>query len=325
VRDGISIERIRLKSKRGWESPITVLVTLPIFWILAFLRILREEFSLVYCHDFDTLIVGLLVKIVRKKPVLFDSHEYYPTLLKETMPPLITKIVTAFYYVLPRKADGVIVVNDYFRTFFKRCKTVTTIMNCPDSSFVPKQIEKKSQNSLIKIFYYGILSWDRGIIELIDSVKDINDVELLIAGNGPLQQEVERKSRKYQNVYYLGWVTNKEISILVSKSDIIPILYTPKSVNNLLASPLKLLLAMAAGLPVIVYNGTVLEKIVESEKCGISIPFGDIEEIKSAILLLKENRDLYHRLSMGSLRAYNQKYNWDIMKKRLIQLIEDLV
>lgn len=322
VKNGIVIKRIRLRSRAGYDSPITVLVTLPIFLLLAFLKMLQEKITIIHCHDLDTLIVGLLIKSIKKAFLIFDAREYYPSYVRTTMPEIIWRIVRVLYEVLPRKSDGVIIVNDYFKMFFNGCKRIVTVMNSPLSPMIHKVKKKRSP---FRVIYYGGLSRDRGVIRLIASVADLLGTELAIAGEGELKENVIALSKKYANVDYLGWITEEEISSLVSSSDLIPILYDPKKINHILASPNKLFLAMAMGKPVIVYEGTIMERIIKNEKCGISISYDNTKKIEEAILMLKENKVLYNELSNNCVRAFNEKYKWEIMEKRLISLYRSLI
>ena len=65
-------------------------------------------------------------------------------------------------------------------------------------------------------------------------------------------------------------------------------------------------------------DGTSMVKIVRDQKCGLVVPYGDVEAIKHAILTLKNDPALCKRLGENGRKAYETKYNWRIMEERLL-------
>lgn len=322
VVEGIYVRRVHIWSKYG--NLFLFVITAPIFWLLASLRILSRDVDIIHCHDFDTVPVGVLVKALRHGvKLVYDAHEYYPSSVRTTMPKIIWRIVKVLHEVLPRKSDIILIVNDHFKRFFKGYKPTVTVINAPLSS-VAHKARRKEKKPFFRVFYYGGLSRNRGVMNLIVSIVDLPGVELIIAGKGELEETIAMLSKKYRNLKYLGWITEEEISSLTSSSDLIPILYNPTIINNKWATPNKLFLAMVMGIPVIVCKGTLMEKIIKDERCGISVSYGDVEEIKKTIMVLKDNRDLYYELSRNGKRAFSEKYSWEIMEKRLVSLYESL-
>lgn len=45
-----------------------------------------------------------------------------------------------------------------------------------------------------------------------------------------------------------------------------------------------------------------------------------VEEVKEAIIKLKDNPGLCQQLGANGRKAYEQRYNWEIMRQRLIEL-----
>jgi glycosyltransferase involved in cell wall biosynthesis len=94
--------------------------------------------------------------------------------------------------------------------------------------------------------------------------------------------------------------------------------------NNRIGAPNKLFEAMAAGKPVIVSRGTFMSEVVEREKCGMSVTYGSAEELLGALQKLRDDPDLRESLGANGLRAAREKYNWSVMKQRLLKLYSDL-
>jgi glycosyltransferase involved in cell wall biosynthesis len=76
--------------------------------------------------------------------------------------------------------------------------------------------------------------------------------------------------------------------------------------------------------PIIVNDDTSMADIVRNEKCGIVVPYGDVEAIKKAISQLIQDRQLSNLLGENGRKAYETRYSWNIMETRLIHAYESL-
>ena len=83
----------------------------------------------------------------------------------------------------------------------------------------------------------------------------------------------------------------------------------------------KILEAMMCGLPVIT---NIAHEIVEETGCGIIVEY-DEEQIKEAIIALRDNRELRKRLSDNARKAFLKKYNWTNMEEKLFKIYDELM
>jgi glycosyltransferase involved in cell wall biosynthesis len=81
----ITIERIRLLSP---YDKVIVAFLLPIFWFYSILKLMKKKIDIIHCHDYDTMPIGLIIKYVKRVPLIYDSHEFYPGMVKEKLTPL---------------------------------------------------------------------------------------------------------------------------------------------------------------------------------------------------------------------------------------------
>lgn len=51
----------------------------------------------------------------------------------------------------------------------------------------------------------------------------------------------------------------------------------------------------------------------------------NVEQIRNAIIALKDNPELCERFGLNARRAYEEKYNWNIMRKRLLALYNKIL
>ena len=73
-----------------------------------------------------------------------------------------------------------------------------------------------------------------------------------------------------------------------------------------------------AGKPIIMNKDILASKIVENEKCGLLVDYGNVNDIKNALLKLINDPRLCEKLGNNGRKAYENKYSWKIMEKRLL-------
>ena len=78
------------------------------------------------------------------------------------------------------------------------------------------------------------------------------------------------------------------------------------------------------GKPYIVAEGTSTADKVLRENCGLVVDANNTEEIRSAIINLKNNPELCRQLGVNARKAYEQRYSWQIMEQRLVNLYQEL-
>jgi len=80
--------------------------------------------------------------------------------------------------------------------------------------------------------------------------------------------------------------------------------------------------AMMCGLPVIT---NIANEIVIETESGIIVEYDNEEQIKEAIVSLKDKPELRKKLGENARNAFLQKYNWPSMEERLFKLYDELL
>ena len=73
-----------------------------------------------------------------------------------------------------------------------------------------------------------------------------------------------------------------------------------------------------------VNQGTSTTRKVCEENCGVVVDGNNVEEIRNAIIKLRDNPRLCQELGANARKAYEQKYSWEIMGQRLVALYHQL-
>jgi glycosyltransferase involved in cell wall biosynthesis len=97
-----------------------------------------------------------------------------------------------------------------------------------------------------------------------------------------------------------------------------------KPVNKYICGS-KILEAMMCGRPILVNEGTSTANKVLEENCGLVVDANNIEEIKKAIIRLRDTPELCEELGANARKAYEERYSWGIMEKRLLDLYRGLI
>lgn len=117
----------------------------------------------------------------------------------------------------------------------------------------PFQVKSKKPSEPFTIVYTGGLSEDYGINLLLDAFQKANcdDWQLLISGWGPLEKTVKDFAEKNSHAYFLGMVSQEELSDLYGRADV---LVNPKLSDTAFAEmsfPSKIVEYLGTGKPVV--------------------------------------------------------------------------
>jgi glycosyltransferase involved in cell wall biosynthesis len=315
-KNGYTIHRLNFKAPYGTISLIPYLV----IWNLYILFILTtRKYDIIHSCNLDTLIPSLIVGKMKRKKIVYDIFDFYGHMLPKSTSNLFRNIVSYFERSLSHFADVIILADEsrIVQLGSMNHKKIEYILNTPEyAKFKGKTI--KSKNYVI--FYGGVLIETRGLRQILEIVERSGDMKLIVAGYGTDESILISLFNKCRNVEYIGKISYEEIIENTYAADFLFALYDPIIPNNKFASPNKLFEAMMCGKPIIVSAETSMARIVERDNCGKVVPYGDIKKITETIILLKNNPDLCRRLGENGRRAYEERYSWKIMEKKLINL-----
>jgi len=316
VIDGIKIERIYVRSTHGRGS--TQVPFLLLFWLKTYGRGISKDFSIVHCHDFDTLPLGYVLAKRKKAKLIYDAHESYTDMLTN-LPGWFKKAVYRIENFLLKRIDLLITVGEILReTFEKRgVRRSCVVGNWKDPSkfkFPPEFLEDEKQrlhisNGQLVIAFVGNLGEERQLTQLIEAVKETPAVTLVVGGDGPCRGVVQEAARKYSNIIYLGYVHPSKVPLYTAISDIIFYGFDPSSPNSKFSAPNKLFEALAAGKAVLTGDFGEIGRIVKETKCGIFVSNYSIAEIKETLTSLKA--ETLSQLKENAYRHAISKYNWE--------------
>jgi glycosyltransferase involved in cell wall biosynthesis len=219
-----------------------------------------------------------------------------------------------------RKSDVLVNVSDeMLMTYKKRPKNCTAIMNCSEDHMLNRLKEK--QNGF-KLLFTGHIRPGRGLEILPDIVKNLKDTQLIVTGRVE-DKKLLNKIEGISNIIYKGFLDHDEVLDLEANSDAMVALYDLNlQTQNKHVMGNKLFEAMMCGAPIIT---NVAQNVVEKADCGIIVDYGNKEQIKEAIITLRDDPQLCKRLGTNGRKAFSEKYNWHSMEERLYKIYDSLL
>jgi len=192
-------------------------------------------------------------------------------------------------------------------------------MNCCTDRMTNRS---RVRTNIFKVLFTSHIRQGRGLELLTNVVTELKSTELIIAGRVRDSNLLE-KVTGITNIKYLGLLDPDTLLDLESSSDVLVALY------DLELQPIhkygmanKILEAMMCGLPVIT---NIAHELVKDTECGIIVEYDNQEQIKKAILSLKDNPEFGKKLGDNGRKAFLQKYNWTNMEEKLYKIYEDLL
>ena len=320
--DGIQIRRLGPRS--SFDSTKIFLKTIRKFWKEARKEMSSMKFDIIQSHDLDTLSPASKEARRRKIPLVYDSHEIYHEMAAERLSGFMVSFVKIYEKRLVKRPDAVFCVNDRFKDILGSwgAREVEVIMGCPPEPVASQELVEDIRREISPdgkpiIMYIGVLEPNRNVLELIEGFTNDKSpmARLLLGGFGTLEKQASSVSgSRYK---FIGPVKPKDMAAYTLASDILVAVYDPSFGNNRDSVPNKLFEAMSVSNPIIVAKGTWTGQIVEKLNCGLTVKYGS-DEVFQAIDELLADKKLYEKLGRNGRKAFEDKYNWQVMEKRLL-------
>jgi glycosyltransferase involved in cell wall biosynthesis len=327
VNEPNSVQALNFRSPEYGHNPyrsVVFLSRLPIFWAWVFLKLCIYKPKIVHACNLDTVLPCYLYKILFRKKLIFDvldrfAMPYVPK-NRNALFRMYSSAVRSIEENFAKNSDALLGVSDkIFLTFRKKPSRCITIMNCCTDRMTNKS---RVETNRFKLLFSSHIRQGRGLESLMKIITDLKDSELIIAGR-VRDENLHEKITEIPNIRYVGLVLPDRLLELELSSDALVALY------DLNLQPIhkfgmanKILEAMMCGLPVIT---NIANEIVIETESGIIVEYDDEEQLKEAIVSLKDKPELRKKLGENARNAFLQKYNWPSMEERLFKLYDELL
>jgi hypothetical protein len=325
--EGFTVRRIATVRSRygaGWVQ----IVRLPRFWREAWRRFEALQPDVVHCHDFDTLIPGLLWRRRRGVPVVYDAHDDYAAMqaprLRGRSGAALRRVIDAAERRLAARADAVITVDEHMARRYPVART-TVIGHYPPADFAATtRADPAAEAALV---YGGRLSTDRGLLVIAAALHTLAAeglrprLRLLGTWTSPGERQAFESAMQglEGQLDFRGWVPFSEVAAhlagaRVALSTLLPV---PRYVAAL---PVKLFEYMACGLPVVASDFPAVRRVVGAAGCGILVDPTDTGAVVAAIRTLLTDCANAARLGEQGAAAFRACYNWEAIEANLMDV-----
>lgn len=320
---------IRVGPRCPYRSALGVASRLPRFWLRALLASRRLRFDLLHAHDFDTLPLALLISRLRQRPVLYDAHEIYSSMVEREIGRL-SHLVWLLERRLSRKADEIVTVNESLAAKLSegRAKPARIVTNSPDTGILDgldvRQVRDRYGLRGFVISYLGSLEPGRFVKELLSSMEPGTGVTLAIGGDGTLRPVVQKAAASNSRIRFLGTIDTDEALRVTYASDLVVAMLDPTNPNYRTSTPVKVLDAMACGRPVVVSEGLEISDLLRRIGCAFVIPY-DRQAFRDALALAQADPKLLATMGRKGKEYFEKELSWPRSRDELLKAYKALV
>lgn len=305
-------------------------------------EIIKYKPNIIHAHDFEMVPLALYCKEKTGAKAIFDAHEIETSREGYNDKKVINFIKKSVKFYFPM-VDGFVTVNNSIRNYYldkfgnPDVRSVVVYNSPVLSTLVNREIQDLqdvrakigiSKNKKLLIFT-GAISNNRGIPEIVQAIKPIDNVELCIMGP---QNDIALKSfNKFimsigmkDRVHIIPPVPHWAVTYTISTADIGVIFTKPTSMNHLFSMPNKLFETTLAGVPIIVPDIPEMKKFVETEGVGLVTPSCDVKSLTKTIRIMLDNIIKY-KLTNKKLEDIKKRYDWNSQVIKLIKFYKDIL
>ncbi len=187
------------------------------------------------------------------------------------------------------------------RGFFANAKT--EIISNPVLPLKPISNNKKNNSSKLNLLYLGQLEYHKGIMNLLKAFRLLNHDKffLTVAGRGSLTRKIKNYENILSNFKFFGEYNSKQRAELLNKHDLI--ILPSLCFEN---SPMVILEAWQAGVPVLASNFGGIVELIETKKTGWLFNSQNIKSLKDKLQEIEKNREQLKQMSKNCLKKVKE-------------------
>lgn len=313
--DGIDIDNFFLKAPYG--SGVKNLLKMFLWQLFLFCKLSITNFDIIHSFDLDTALPAYIVSRVKRKKIVYEVLDAF--YISRKLPYFLRKFAKKLEEFIANHADVFIIVDDRRKSQLSVKKNPYILYNTVEDLYpLDCKFQRKKENIAS---YVGVLHEDRGIRQIVNLAQKMQSWEFWIAGYGPLETFVRESSNRIKNIVFFGKVPYETALRIEGCSDVIIAVYNPDITSNKFSSPNKLYEATMLGIPLVVAKGTGVDEIVNQNGIGLSVNYGDIEELIDALESIKKFKEDFGR---NARRTYLEKFSWGKFESTLRKIYEQL-
>jgi glycosyltransferase involved in cell wall biosynthesis len=172
------------------------------------------------------------------------------------------------------------------------------------------------------LLYFGRLSEEKGVADLLRSMQHVPQMRLTIAGDGPQRGALQdlAGSLELRNVEFVGHVGSAERDTLIARSQFTVL---PSHAYETLGKTI--LESYAEGRAVVASDTGSRRELVRERETGLLYPAGDVRRLAGAIQELGSQPELAERMGRAGQEFVRQHHTPEAHYQKLLRLYEGLL
>ena len=257
-----------------------------------FFLLLFSRATLFFSNDLDTLLPTFLAARLRRKKLVYDTHEFYTEVPELVSRPRTRAVwLTIERWIFP-KLRNVITVNQSIADQYhlRYGNTVQVVRNIPmkrDLGPMPsREALQLPADKRILVMQGAGINVDRGAEEAVLAMRELPECLLLIIGGGdawPVLEQLVKEHALQDRVRLLGKLPYERMMAYTRNADLGLTLDKDTNLNYRFSLPNKLFDYLHAGIPVLATDLPEVAGIVREFDCGVVLKQAEPGAIVQAV------------------------------------------
>jgi len=286
--------------------------------------------TILLANDLDSLLPFYLISKIKKRPLVFDSHEIFSELPSLTNRPKTKKFWKILEKFLLPKIKHFYTVSEGYASWFKKEYKVNPIVikNVPirkklndHKNFIFFQLPENPENKKI-VLYQGAINMSRGIDKMIEAFLLIDNAIFWIIGDGPKKAEYEKLVNDLQlnnKVIFLGQIKPETLKTITPLADVGLSIEEDLGISYRYALPNKMFDLIQAKVPILGTNLPDIKQTILHYKVGKVIDNHDPKHLTEKLQeLLNEGKSSYQE----NLSKAANELCWENEEQKLKTIFE---
>tara|TARA_Y100000310_G_C20685355_1_gene818605 strand:- start:896 stop:2062 length:1167 start_codon:yes stop_codon:yes gene_type:complete len=336
----VNIEKVKnLKIIHPFQIKSKILELSMAFYIpSAIKKALKDKYDIV--HGFRPTpfsgYIGYKIAKKQKIPFILEMGDIEWESMKELKihPSYRVKIVKWLEKKLINKADGVTTMSPSLGKYFEK-KYNKRVIAIPSGIDINKfsrqninpqlrrvfQNKTKQQNNMI---YVGKLDKANHIVDIIKVLKKINNVGLVIVGEGKGKNDLINLAKKLNvknRCYFVGRLQHEEIPQYLNTADILVAPFSKSMIGSEFTLNLKILEYMGMEKPIVISGIGILKEILKD--CAFIYEPSNLDSFATQIKKVINNKELAKKTAKNA-RDKILDYDWNKLAQKMLNYYKDI-
>lgn len=300
------------------------------FNIRLFFFLLFNKSDILLANDLDTLLANFLVSRIKNVTLVYDSHEYFTAVPEIQNRPFVYKVwQTIERWIFP-KLNHVYTVNQSIASIYenKYNVKVEVVRNLANKWNRTGNCSRRRLNLPLNKFLVILqgsgINIDRGAEEAVLSMKYLDNIILLIIGEGDIINDLKQivsEKKLWEKVMFMEKVPYNILMNYTCAADLGITLDKDTNLNYKYSLPNKLFDYIQAGVPVLASNVVEVVTIIKEYDIGDVIDNHNPEHIASKLEGMFSDSDRIH-LWKKNLHKAGEELCWGNEESKVIEIFK---